>query len=46
MLVYSGGRERTEREYRDLLESAGLSLTRIIDHFADQHHQALPLNDE
>jgi hypothetical protein len=31
ILAYSGGRERTEREYRDLLESAGFSLTCIID---------------
>ena len=30
MLVYAGGRERTEREYRDLLESAGFSLGRVI----------------
>jgi hypothetical protein len=30
MLVYSGGRERTEQEYRDLLESADFSLARII----------------
>ena len=40
MLVYSGGRERTEQEYRDLLE-----ISRLIadayhhDHFADQHHR-------
>jgi len=25
-----GGRERTEREYRALFETAGLSLTRVI----------------
>ena len=30
MLVMTGGRERTEPEYRTLLESAGLKLTRII----------------
>ncbi len=30
MLVVLGARERTEDEYRDLLRSAGLSLTRII----------------
>ena len=29
MLVYAGGRERTEAEHRDLLASAGLSLDRI-----------------
>lgn len=30
MLVMTGGRERTETEYRTLLETAGLKLTRII----------------
>jgi SAM-dependent methyltransferase len=30
MLVYAGGRERTEVEYRDLLESVGFSLKRIV----------------
>jgi O-methyltransferase domain len=30
MLVMTGGRERTEAEYRTLLDSAGLRLTRII----------------
>jgi len=30
MLVMTGGRERTEVEYRALLDSAGLRLTRII----------------
>jgi hypothetical protein len=30
MLVWLGGRERTEKEYRDLLASAGLALTRVI----------------
>ena len=30
MLVMTGGRERTEAEYRALLDSAGLRLTRII----------------
>ncbi len=30
MLVLTGGRERTEAEYRALLESAGLTLARII----------------
>ncbi len=30
MLVYSGGCERTEREYRDLLTTAGFRLTRIV----------------
>jgi hypothetical protein len=30
MLVMTGGRERTEAEYRALLESAGLRLTRTI----------------
>jgi len=30
MLVMVGGRERTEREYRELLQSAGLRVTRIL----------------
>ncbi|HEX2033731.1 MAG TPA: methyltransferase [Chloroflexota bacterium] len=30
MLVLTGGRERTEAEYRTLLEGAGLRLTRVI----------------
>ncbi|MBZ5576094.1 MAG: methyltransferase [Acidobacteriia bacterium] len=30
MLVMTGGRERTEAEYRALLDSAGLRLTRVI----------------
>ncbi len=30
MLVYTGGRERTEAEFRDLLASAGLELRRIV----------------
>ena len=30
MLVMTGGRERTEAEYRALLDSAGLRLTRIV----------------
>ncbi len=30
MLVYAGGRERTEAEYRDLLASAGFGLTRVV----------------
>lgn len=30
MLVMTGGRERTETEYRALLDAAGLNLTRII----------------
>ncbi len=30
MLVMTGGRERTEPEYRALLQSAGLTLTRIV----------------
>jgi hypothetical protein len=30
MLVYAGGRERTEPEYRDLLRSTGFSVKRIV----------------
>lgn len=30
MLVMAGGRERTEEEYRMLLQAAGFQLTRII----------------
>jgi hypothetical protein len=30
MMVWPGGRERTEREYRALLASAGLRLTRVV----------------
>lgn len=30
MLVMTGGRERTEAEYRELLESAGLRLVRVL----------------
>jgi SAM-dependent methyltransferase len=31
MMVMNGGRERTEAQYRELLASAGLTLTRVID---------------
>ena len=30
MLIYPGGRERTEQEYRDLLRAAGFELTRVV----------------
>jgi hypothetical protein len=30
MLVYAGGRERTEAEYRELLRSAGFSPMRLV----------------
>ena len=30
MLIFTGGCERTEREYGDLLAAAGLRLTRIV----------------
>jgi len=30
MLVITGGQERTEEEYRDLLESTGFTLSRTI----------------
>ena len=30
MLVFAGGKERTEEEYRALLASSGLSLQRVI----------------
>jgi hypothetical protein len=30
MLVITGGRERTEAEFRNLFESSGLKLSRII----------------
>ena len=30
MLVYAGGRERTEAEYRELLESVGFTLRRVL----------------
>ena len=30
MLARTGGRNRTEREYRDLLESGGFRVTRVI----------------
>ena len=30
MLVYAGGRERTEAAYRDLLTSAGFSVSRVL----------------
>jgi hypothetical protein len=30
MFVFPGGRERTEKEFRKLLESAGLRLTRVV----------------
>ncbi len=30
MLVYAGGRERTEAEYRDLLTSTGFSMKRVV----------------
>lgn len=30
MMVMTGGRERTEREFRELLEDAGLAVTKII----------------
>lgn len=29
MMVMLGGRERTEQEFRDLLDSAGLILTKV-----------------
>ena len=35
MLVMTGGRERTESEYRALLDSAGLRLTRVIPTFTE-----------
>jgi hypothetical protein len=30
MMVMNGGRERTETEYRELLDRAGLALARIV----------------
>jgi len=30
MLVMTGGRERTEAEFRDLYERAGFRLTRVV----------------
>jgi hypothetical protein len=30
MLTIPGGRERTEHEYRELLEKAGFRLTRVV----------------
>jgi hypothetical protein len=30
MLTYTGGRERTEDEYRSLLQSSGFRLQRVI----------------
>jgi hypothetical protein len=30
MLIGTGGKERTEKEYRELLEAAGFHLTRVI----------------
>lgn len=30
MLVYTGGRERTEREYRDLLSGSGFQVRRVV----------------
>jgi hypothetical protein len=30
MLTIEGGKERTEKEYKELLDAAGLHLTRII----------------
>ena len=46
MLVYSGGRERTEQEYRMLLESAGFSLARIIATTSTVSIiEAVPLNE-
>jgi hypothetical protein len=30
MLVFAGGRERTQEEFRTLLQSAGLHLSRIV----------------
>jgi hypothetical protein len=30
MMVMNGGRERTEAEYRELLDRAGLALARIV----------------
>ena len=30
MLVFAGGCERTEREYRDLLTTSGFRVTRIV----------------
>jgi hypothetical protein len=35
MLVMTGGRERTKAEYRALLDSAGLRLTRIIPTYTE-----------
>ena len=30
MLLMTGGRERTEAQYRELLEAAGLRVTRLV----------------
>jgi hypothetical protein len=30
MLIFPGGRERTEKEFRELLASSGWRLTRVI----------------
>jgi hypothetical protein len=35
MLVLVGGRERTEEEYRALLQAAGLALRRVLPATAD-----------
>ena len=46
MLVYSGGRERTELEYRALLESSGFSPARIIATTSTVSIiEAVPLNE-
>jgi len=34
MLLMSGGRERTEEEYRSLLQSSGFELMRVIPTFS------------
>ena len=30
MMVMTGGRERTEQEFRDLFDAAGLTLSRVV----------------
>ncbi len=37
MMVIPRGRERTEAEYRELFEAAGLELTRIIPTASEIH---------
>jgi len=37
MLVFTGSRERTEREYREQLHRAGLTLRRITNCLTVQH---------